>query len=87
MVCRHGATLPLMFGFLASLAIAGLSGCASMDDTNNHQNMLLDSESCRSDSEFQLSSRSLNADRTTQDRASLFDKTYRSCMDTKGYAL
>jgi len=71
----------------ACLAIAALSGCESVDDADNHQNMLLDSESCRSDSEFQLSSRSLDADRTTQDRESVFDKTYRTCMGTKGYAL
>jgi len=70
---------------LAILAFSILSACTLPDDDPFNKRMTMDSETCRSMSATELSQRGVVNGESTQTRADLYDKSYRSCMAAKGY--
>ena len=70
----------MRYHHLAILALTVLSACTLSDDVPFEKKMSLDSETCRAESQTELSQRGSLNDESMQTLAATFEKYYRKCM-------
>ena len=77
----------MQYRHLAILALTVLSACTLSDDIPFEKKMSLDSETCRAESQSELSQRDNVNGESMKTRVATFEKSYRRCMAAKGYDL